>query len=85
MYDTIAFDSSVKRGDRFVPKMKTHKSTRKRFKVSGTGKLMRPKGSMNHLRRKKKPRTLRMATQYFEAPDGERKRVKSLLPGAGIK
>ena len=42
-----------------MPKMKTHKSTRKRFKVSGTGKLMRPKGSMNHLRRKKKPRTLR--------------------------
>ena len=68
-----------------MPKMKTHKSTRKRFKVSGTGKLMRPKGSMNHLRRKKKPRTLRMATHYFESPDGERKRVKSLLPGAGIK
>lgn len=68
-----------------MPKMKTHKSTRKRFKVSGTGKLMRPKGSMNHLRRKKQPRTLRMSTQYFESPDGERKRVKTLLPGAGIK
>ena len=75
----------MKRGDRLVPKMKTHKSTRKRFKVSGTGKLMRPKGSMNHLRRKKKPRTLRTTAHFYEAPTGERKRVKQLLPGAGIK
>ncbi|HRA20636.1 MAG TPA: 50S ribosomal protein L35, partial [Anaerolineae bacterium] len=35
-----------------MPKMKTHKSTAKRFKVTGTGKLMRTKIGKSHLRRK---------------------------------
>jgi len=38
------------------PKMKTHKSTAKRFKVTGTGKLMRTKIGKSHLRRRKAAR-----------------------------
>ena len=43
-------------------KMKNHKSLAKRFKVTGTGKLIYNKGGKTHLMRKKNPkhkRTLR--------------------------
>ena len=36
-----------------MPKIKTHKSTAKRFKYSSTGKLMRMRQGKGHLRRKK--------------------------------
>lgn len=32
-----------------MPKMKTHKSARKRFKVTGTGKIMREPSFRGHL------------------------------------
>ena len=32
-----------------MPKMKTHKASRKRFKVSATGKLMRSQAGKKHL------------------------------------
>jgi len=38
-------------------KMKTHKATAKRFRLTGTGKLMRTKGGKSHLRRRKSKRT----------------------------
>ena len=36
-----------------MPKLKTHKGASARFKISGTGKLLRMKGHRSHLRRKK--------------------------------
>ncbi|MEB3287977.1 MAG: 50S ribosomal protein L35 [Vampirovibrionales bacterium] len=36
-----------------MPKMKTHKSSRKRFKVTGTGKIMFEKAFRGHLNVKK--------------------------------
>jgi hypothetical protein len=36
-----------------MPKMKTHKATAKRFKITGKGKLHRLKGLRSHLRRRK--------------------------------
>lgn len=42
-----------------MPKMKTHKVTQKRFKVTGTGKLMRTHIGKSHLRRRKRKATLR--------------------------
>jgi large subunit ribosomal protein L35 len=41
-----------------VPKMKTHKATAKRFRRTGTGKLMRMHQGSSHLRRHKASRTL---------------------------
>ena len=32
-----------------MPKMKTHKGAKKRFKVTGTGKVMRKKAGKRHL------------------------------------
>ncbi|MEI6409200.1 MAG: 50S ribosomal protein L35 [Bacteroidota bacterium] len=36
-----------------MPKMKTHSSAKKRFKVTGTGKVKRNRARMRHLMRKK--------------------------------
>jgi large subunit ribosomal protein L35 len=37
-------------------KLKTHKATSKRFRLTGSGKLMRTKGGKSHLRRKRSSR-----------------------------
>ena len=41
-----------------MPKIKTHKSTAKRFRYTGTGKLVRMHQGRTHLRRNKPARTL---------------------------
>ena len=64
-----------------MPKMKTHKATAKRFKVTGTGKLMRTKIGKSHLRRKKSKRVLRLFDEYMEVKGGANyKRVRRLAP-----
>ncbi len=68
-----------------MPKLKTHKSTQKRFKITGTGKVLRAKGHMNHLRRKKRPSTLRLVGRYLSVPTAERQRLERLLPYAAVK
>jgi large subunit ribosomal protein L35 len=63
-----------------VPKMKTHKGAKKRFKMSATGKIMRAKGMKSHNRRKKTPRTKRMFDRMFEVASQDRKRIRRVLP-----
>lgn len=41
-----------------MPKMKTHKGSAKRFKITGTGKIMRAQGRRGHFRRRKATRLL---------------------------
>jgi len=63
------------------PKMKTHKSTAKRFKVTAGGKLMRTQIGKSHLRRKKKPRVRRLFDEYLEVTHSASvKRVRRLAP-----
>ncbi|HEX5368507.1 MAG TPA: bL35 family ribosomal protein, partial [Dehalococcoidia bacterium] len=33
-----------------MPKLKTHKGAKRRFHITGTGKVMHRKGSISHLR-----------------------------------
>jgi len=42
-----------------MPKMKTHKGTAKRFRITKNGKLMRMKAGRTHLRRNKRKATNR--------------------------
>lgn len=64
-----------------VPKLKTHKATAKRFRLTGSGKLMRTKGEKRHLRRKRSKRAKRNAWKMREVlTAGEVKRVKRLAP-----
>lgn len=62
-------------------KIKTHKSTAKRFRVTGSGKLLRTKGNKSHLRRNKSARTKRQFSKMLvvTAP-GDKKRVHRLAP-----
>ncbi|HZY44351.1 MAG TPA: bL35 family ribosomal protein [Anaerolineae bacterium] len=39
-----------------MPKIKTHKATSKRFRVTGTGKIRRTRLGKSHLRRRKSAR-----------------------------
>ncbi len=62
-----------------MPKMKTHKATAKRFKVTGRGKLRRRKLGRSHLRRKKSKRTLRSFRKDQPVARADRRRVRRLL------
>ena len=49
-----------------MPKIKTYKAAAKRFKYTGSGKLMRTKIGKSHLRRKKSKRVKRMFDEMHE-------------------
>jgi large subunit ribosomal protein L35 len=62
-------------------KLKTHKATAKRFRLTGSGKLLRTKGGKSHLRRRKSARTTAMFTEMVEVKGkGPAKRVRRLAP-----
>lgn len=63
-----------------MPKMKTSKSAKRRFKITGTGKILRMKGLRSHLRRKKSPRNKRAFDKMFEMKPRDSKRIRRLLP-----
>jgi large subunit ribosomal protein L35 len=64
-----------------MPKIKTHKATAKRFKYTGSGKLMRTKIGKSHLRRKKSKRVKRMFDEMHEVTStASKKRVRKLAP-----
>lgn len=42
-----------------MPKMKTHKGSAKRFRRTGTGKIMRAKAFKSHILTKKSPKRIR--------------------------
>ena len=64
-----------------MPKIKTHKATAKRFRLTGTGKLMRLKGRRSHLRRRRAKRVKRRYDRRMELETkGEKARVKRLAP-----
>ena len=66
-----------------MPKIKTHKSTAKRFKYTGSGKLMRTKIGKSHLRRKKSKRVKALFDKMIEVKDsGSQKRIQKLIPYA---
>lgn len=44
-------------------KLKTHKGTAKRFRVTGSGKVVRTKGGKSHLRRRTSKRTKKEFTR----------------------
>ncbi len=61
-------------------KLKTHKGAKRRFKITGTGKIMRTKGMKSHNRRKKAPRVKRMFDRMLPLDESNRKKVQRLLP-----
>ena len=62
------------------PKMKTHKGAKKRFKITGTGKILRTKGMKSHNRRKKAPRVKRQFDRMLPLDNANKGAVDKLLP-----
>jgi large subunit ribosomal protein L35 len=62
-------------------KLKTHKATSKRFRLTGSGVLTRTKGGKSHLRRRTAKRTKALFTEMIPV-EGESiiQRVKRLAP-----
>jgi len=62
-------------------KMKTHKATSKRFKMTGSGKIMRTKIGKGHLRRRTPDRTKQLFERMIPVKTrGFRKKVRRLAP-----
>lgn len=63
-----------------MPKLKTHKGAKRRFHITGTGKLMRAKGGKSHLRRRKSRQAKQLFDEMIPLHPSDRIRVKRLLP-----
>jgi len=63
-----------------MPKMKTHKSSAKRFKVSSSGKIIRSKAYKSHILTKKSAKRKRNLRKDTTVSSTEVKKVKVLLP-----
>jgi large subunit ribosomal protein L35 len=61
--------------------MKTHKATSKRFRLTGSGLLVRTKGGKSHLRRRTSERTKKLLSEMLPVKAaGIITRVKRLAP-----
>jgi large subunit ribosomal protein L35 len=63
-----------------MPKLKTHKGAKRRFHITGTGKVMHRKGHISHLRSAKSGRAKHQISKYQTASDSMQHRVHRLLP-----
>ena len=62
-------------------KLKTHKATSKRFRLTGSGKLVRTKGGKSHLRRRTSERTkVKLSEMITVEGSGYVKRIHRLAP-----
>lgn len=62
-----------------MSKMKTHKGAKKRFKVSGSGKLTRRSKNLNHFLEKKSSRRKRRLSGRTEVSSSDAPRLKQML------
>ncbi|MGH2506859.1 MAG: 50S ribosomal protein L35 [Ktedonobacteraceae bacterium] len=63
-------------------KLKTHSAMAKRVKITGTGKIMRRRASVSHLRRNKSSHAIRSMDKKFRLATSDSTRIKRLLPYA---
>ena len=63
-----------------MPKLKTHKGAKRRFHITGTGKIMRRKGNISHLRRRKATRAKGDLSNKIEVGGNFAKTIHSMLP-----
>lgn len=64
-----------------MPKQKTHKGAAKRFRRTGSGKLVRRQAGKNHLKLAKGKESYRRLSGMTEVAPADRDRVNRLLGG----
>lgn len=62
-----------------MPKMKTHRGTAKRFRITGSGKIMRSKQGSNHILEKKSQKRKRNFRHETEISASDKKVVSRNL------
>ena len=62
-----------------MPKMKTHSGSKKRFRVTGTGKIVRGKAYKSHIKTKKSPKRIRNFRHNTTVSEADRKTVLTRL------
>lgn len=62
-----------------MPKMKTHSGSKKRFKLTGTGKIKRKHAYKSHILTKKETKRKRNLTKPALVSSGDMDRVKKML------
>ena len=65
-----------------MPKLKTHSATKKRFKITGTGKVSFKKSGRGHLLTTKNSKRLRTLRKKGILPKGVEGHIKKMLPYA---
>jgi large subunit ribosomal protein L35 len=64
-----------------MPKMKSHSGAAKRFRKTGTGKIVRRKANKQHILTKKRTKRKRGLRQDDVVAPCDMDRVKRMLPG----
>ena len=62
-----------------MPKMKTHRGAAKRFKISGSGKVLRRRSGRGHLKLAKGKDRYRRLGRTVEVKKGDAKQVRRML------
>ena len=63
-----------------MPKQKTHSSSKKRFKVTGTGKVMRAQAFRRHILSKRPTKRMRHLRHNVAASEQNRKVIRKMIP-----
>ena len=63
-----------------MPKQKTHSSSKKRFKVTGTGKVLRAQAYKKHILTKKTAKRKRNLRKSALVAKAEQANVRQLIP-----
>ncbi|MFK7989362.1 MAG: 50S ribosomal protein L35 [Sandaracinaceae bacterium] len=64
-----------------MPKMKTRSGAKKRFKITGSGKVRRAKAGKSHMMIGKAKDRLRKLRKRGLVDSADEKRIKTMLPG----
>lgn len=63
-----------------MPKIKTHSASKKRFKITGTGKVKRNKAYKSHILTKKSTKRKRNLRKSTIASDANFSTIRKMLP-----
>jgi large subunit ribosomal protein L35 len=64
-----------------MPKMKSHRGAAKRFRRTGTGKIVRSRANKQHILTKKTSRRKRRLRKSALVSSSEKKRLQQMLQG----
>ncbi len=62
-----------------MPKQKTHRAAKKRFKILKSGKVLHHMSNYFHKNVKKRPKAKRQARRAKELTGGQAKRIKKMI------